>query len=70
MLAAAFALVSIIISETWFCQSAIAQQQREAAPRSTVSSLIEQGFEIKAANVIPNGYGVFLQKGKAVFQQF
>jgi hypothetical protein len=62
--AATVAAVAILSS------SAEAQQQPQP-PKITLSSLIAQGFEIKAGNVVANtsfiGGGVILQKGKDVF---
>ena len=44
------------------------QQQRQQPQRVTLSSLISQGFEIKAAsNTAGSAAQVFLQKGKDVF---
>jgi hypothetical protein len=50
------------------CNPVEAQQQRQQPQTVTLSSLISQGFEIKAAsNTAGSAAQVFLQKGKDVF---
>jgi len=51
------------------CNPVEAQQQQRQQPQTvTLSSLISQGFEIKAAsNTAGSAAQVFLQKGKDVF---